>query len=277
VNARLDTGLTVTRLSAGYGAREVLRDVSLPSIRGGQFVALVGPNGAGKSTLLKAMAGLVPATGSVRLGTRELLGLSARGRSALVGFMPQAIPQRVGLTVLETVLAALNAAPRERPTAPTRPDGPERAMSVLERVGIPALAMRSLDRLSGGQRQLASLAQALVLEPSVLLLDEPTSALDLHHQVTVLTLLRECTDEGRVVIAAMHDLNLAVAYADLMIVLRDGAVEIAASPAAALTPPLLARVYGVRARVERCSRGRIQVIVDGTTGDAGEGRSDVAV
>ena len=128
--------LTIDRLSAGYGARSVLRELSLPPILPGEVTALLGPNGAGKSTLLRVLAGLLPAHGVVRLANRDLLGMTADVRARQVGFMPQALPQRVALTVLEAVLAALRAAPTpddERRPGDVGARATHRAIDVLER------------------------------------------------------------------------------------------------------------------------------------------------
>src|SRR5690606_21853694 len=161
--------LTIAQVSAGYRARRVLHDLTLPPITAGRVTALVGPNGAGKSTLLRVLAGLLPARGSVRLGEKELVGASIDAHAAHVSFMPQLQTQRIGLTVLESVIAALEATPlRERPLGAS--GRRHRAAAVLERVGIGDLALEPIGHLSGGQRQLASLAQAIVREPDVLLL-----------------------------------------------------------------------------------------------------------
>lgn len=257
--------LLLSNASAGYGRRPVIRDLSLAPLAAGTLTALVGPNAAGKSTLLKALAGLLPLTGSLTLGPLDLTALSREERAAHLGFMPQALPPGVALTVIETVIGALRAAPLRAPL-----DGKAaqaRAARMLDRLGITALALEPLDRLSGGQRQLASLAQAVVREPRVLLLDEPTSALDLRHQAVVMGFLKQLAQEGRVVVAVLHDLSLAARYADQMVVLDQGALSAQGRPAEALTPDLLARVYGVNARVEACSRGSVQILVDGPLPD----------
>ncbi|MHB1330182.1 MAG: ABC transporter ATP-binding protein [Gemmatimonadales bacterium] len=254
--------LTVAGLKAGYGDRAVLDGLSLPPFEPGGITALVGPNGAGKSTLLRVIAGLVPATGSIRLGDRELIGAAPRLRAESVAFMPQTLPQRVALTVLETVLSALKASPFEgQPQDET--EARHRAVAILERIGIADLGLRYLDHLSGGQRQLASLAQVAVRQPAVLLLDEPTSSLDLKYQVVVMQLVRELAAEGRIVVVVLHDLSLAARWADRIVVLERGAVRAAGEPGVAITRDVLGSVYGVDARVERCSRGQLQVIVDG--------------
>jgi len=222
---------------------------------------LVGPNGAGKSTLLRTLAGLLPATGSARLGELELIGASLPERAAQVAFMPQALPGRVTLTVLEGVIGSLRATPTSVARRPA--EVRRHAAAVLERIGIADIALEPLDRLSGGQRQLASLAQSMAREPKLLLLDEPTSALDLRHQVIVLELVRGLAAEGRIALVVTHDLRLAARWADTVVVIDRGRVHAAGAPEAALTAGMLGEVYGVAGRVERCSHGTLQVIVDG--------------
>ena len=131
---------------------------------------------------------------------------------------------------------------------------------------IEDLASRHLTELSGGQRQLVSLAQALVRSPRVLLLDEPTSALDLQRQVEVLELLRALArGQGLCVVIAIHDLNQALRFADQVAVLGGGRIVASGAPVEVLTPALLREVYGVEARLERCSRGVPFLAVDGST------------
>ncbi len=275
-------GLVAERITAGYGRRDVLSDVSLGPLSSGEVTMLVGPNAAGKSTLLRALAGLVRVSGSVRLDGQELVGLPPRRRARHVAFMPQSLPGSLDLTALEAVLSALLAVPQpprsesggstddggsegsagsDRSSARREPT--ERALTALARLGIQSLAMEPLGRLSGGQRQLVSLAQSIVRGPRVLLLDEPTSALDLRYQVVVMRLLRAEAEAGRIVALVVHDLTLAARWADRIALLRDGRIVAAATPEEALTSDRLREVYGVRTRVERCSRGTLQVIVDG--------------
>jgi len=255
--------LQVGGLSTGYRDRPVIRNLSLPPIRAGEVYSLVGPNAAGKSTLLRALAGLQPATGSVRLGGQELVGLPLAEHARRVTYMPQTLPQGVALSVLESVLGALQASATGNPALDGHEAGQRRAAAILERVGILHLAMEGLDHLSGGQRQLVSLAQALVREPRVLLLDEPISALDLQHQLRVMRLVRELSRErGMIALMVLHDLQIAARWSDGIVMLAQGAVVATGAPAEAITPDTLARVYGVQARVEHCSRGSLQIMVD---------------
>lgn len=251
--------LSVERLNVGYPGRQVVADLSLAPFAGGSLTALVGPNAAGKTTLLRGLAGLARASGTVRLDGEDMLALAPAQRARHVSYMPQALPQRVALTVYEGVLAAVNAVPLGISSAQAR----ARADAALERLSITALAMRPLDALSGGQRQLASLAQAIVREPRVLLLDEPTSALDMRHQLGVMKTVAELARErGAVAMVVLHDIALAARWCDRIVVLGNGKVAADGTPDQAITPAMLADVYGIEARVERCSRGTLQIIPD---------------
>lgn len=249
--------LTVRSLSTGYPGRPVIRDITLAPIRSGEVTALVGPNAAGKSTLLRALAGLLPARGEAMLGETDILHLPAKARADVVGFMPQTAPQAAGLTVLEGMLSALHLT-----GSPQTGSFLDQAVDVLSRIGIADLALEPLHRLSGGQRQLASFAQSIVRQPKLLLLDEPTSALDLRHQFEVMNLVREYVREGRIAIVVLHDLTFAARWAENIVVMASGQLECVGVPSNAITPPMLASIYGVTARVERCSQGFLQVMVD---------------
>lgn len=169
--------------------------------------------------------------------------------------MPQQLPPGIALGVLESVIAALRVTDEA--------DVLRLAFEALERIGIEHLAEQSLDTLSGGQRQLVSLAQLIARKPQVLLLDEPTSALDLHYQLRVMDCVRDLVHEHQLLaVAVLHDINLAATCSDIMVVLRDGEVYASGTPDVILTPSLLGEVYGVEARVEQCSRGRLMVLVE---------------
>lgn len=250
--------LIVRDLTVRFGARRVLDGLTLPEMHAGEVTVLAGPNAAGKSTLLRAVAQLVPHRGSVTLDGDDLGRLAATERARRIGFMPQSLPGGSSLVALETVIAALRAG---KTMIAHQADAA--AMAVMDKLGIAALALEPLDALSGGQRQMVSLAQAIVRDPRLLLLDEPTSALDLARQVRLLSELRRLAAEGRVVAAVLHDLALAAQWADRIVLIHDGHVHAHGRPEQVLTPALLAQVYGVEARVERCSRGRLMVLIDG--------------
>lgn len=251
--------LSIKNVSVHYGRRSVLQGLTLPDLIPGEVTVLAGPNAAGKSTLLRAVAQLMRYDGQMYLGETDLSKLSGAERAGLVGFMPQTLPSASSLVTLESVIAALRAAGKPLSNA----ESSAQAMAVLERLGIADIAMRRLDRLSGGQRQMVSLAQAIIRDPALLLLDEPTSALDLARQHRLLTELRRLAGEGRIVVAVLHDLALAATLADRIVVVDQGQLHSAGSPKDVLTPAMLAEVYGVSARVEHCSQGRLMVMIDG--------------
>jgi iron complex transport system ATP-binding protein len=258
--------LALSDVSIAYGRRTVIDALSLPPLAPGTLTALIGPNAAGKSTLLRGIAGLCPVRGRVLLGAQDLAQLAPAERSRRMTYMPQTLPPAIGLSVVETVISALRASsPVASAMADSRAAYVDQAFDALERLGIGALAMRSLVELSGGQRQLASLAQAIARRPQVLLLDEPTSALDLRYQVRVLSSVRQLVREhGLVGVVVLHDIGLAARFADSVAVLHDGRVAAFGTPEQAITSGMLARAWQVSARVERCSRGLLQVIVDDT-------------
>ena len=180
------TGFALEQLTAGYPGRPVLQGVTLPAVPAGTLVAVVGPNAVGKSTLLKAVAGLRPSQGRVLLEGTDLATLPPRERLRRVGYLPQALPQSTSLVAYETWQSALRAGRSEWSSAQR-----EAAIeSVVAALGLQALALRRLDELSGGQRQMVGLAQVIVRAPRLLLLDEPTSALDLRWQLQVLQAVR---------------------------------------------------------------------------------------
>lgn len=253
--------LHIDQLVAGYPGKQVLKALTLPPFETGQVTVLCGPNAAGKSTLLRAMAGLLKATGSIRFGDCELLGMNARSRAGLLSFMPQAVPTDINLSVIEAVISALKASPMDA-TSSGNAWAQKKAFDILERVGIGHLALEPLNQLSGGQRQMASLARTVVRDPKILLLDEPTSALDLKHQVKVMKLARSFAADGRVVIIVLHDLNLTLRWADQAVVMEKGEIASFGTPTEAITSEVIARVYGVKVRVENCSAGLPHLVVE---------------
>lgn len=249
--------LRIEDLSVHYRQREVLSGVNLHDLRPGELVALAGPNAAGKSTLLKAIAGLVPASGRITYGDDDWSHWPAGKRVEHIGFMPQSSAESSNLTVLEATIVALQCG-----RLGARKKDEFDALRVIEHLGIGELALRPLYQLSGGQRQLAALAQAVVRGSPILLLDEPVSALDLAHQWQVMHVARRLADEGRIVIVVLHDLALAAQWADRIAILHNHRIHAFGPPNDIITDTILRDVWGVRARVRTCEQGRPYVLVD---------------
>jgi iron complex transport system ATP-binding protein len=241
--------LALAGIQVAYGTRRAVDGVDLVA-HPGQVTGLIGPNGSGKSSLIRAIAGLVPASGRIAFDGR------ARD-TARIGHMPQDHAVRAALTVFEVVLLGRL---RSLALRVARADL-EAARTTLETLGIADLAERQIGELSGGQRQLALLAQVLAAEPSVLLLDEPISALDLRHQLEVLDVVGRLTrDRALTTLVVLHDLNAAARHCDALHVLRDGRKVAGGAPGAVLTAELLAEVFAIEAFVERARDGHPLVV-----------------
>lgn len=257
------SALSLRGIHVAYGTQTIVQNVTLPALERGTLTALVGPNGAGKSTLLRGLAGLESLRGEVTLDHQPLARLSHAERARRVTYLPQQLPPAMAFGVLESVVAAQRGGRRR--SLPQR-QALLGAYQALTRVGIEHLSDRRMDRLSGGQRQLVALAQLVARRPDVLLLDEPTSALDLRYQLQVMECVHALVREHALVgVVVLHDLNLAARYADRLVVLQQGRLVAEGPPDEALTPQLLADVYGVETRLERCSQGHLHVMADRAT------------
>jgi iron complex transport system ATP-binding protein len=259
--------LTIENLSVSFGQHHVLQKLNLENLHAGQLIGLIGRNGAGKSTLLKALAGLIPCEGKIQLAQQSISGLSTYERAKQIAYLPQTLPLASSLTAYELVLSGFRATSAHAATQ----DVEQRLAQVFSQLGIEALALRRLDQLSGGQRQMIGLAQVLARSPQLLLLDEPTSALDLFWQLTVLQMVKQTlTERQHLSLLAIHDINLAARFCDQLLVLNQGQVLALGKPETVLTPALLKQAYGVNARIEQCSHGYPIVITDSVdTGELG--------
>lgn len=249
--------LSITNIEAGYGKKIVLSSVSIPNVEGGSFVGLIGPNASGKSTLFKTLAGLItPTAGAIHLGKDDVTHLRRQDRAKRIAYMPQAFGCNALLTVFESVLLALKQTTGWR----VKSDNLDRVSDTLNALGLAHLANRGIADLSGGQAQMVAVAQTIVRSPEVILLDEPTSALDLHHQLSILTSIRN--EMGRrkpVVMAALHDLNLAAKFCDRLILLRDGKILADGVPEDILELAEIGETYRVETDLERTKRGALYV------------------
>ena len=245
--------LVLKDLGASYGRTTVLSKVAIELLTPGTTTAVIGPNAAGKSTLFKRIAGLISGPGVVQLSD------ATRGERTIC-YMPQDTGSNAVLTVYESLLLAAKQGGSWR----VRDDELFEIDAILKALRIEDLAFRGLDALSGGQRQLVSLGQALVRKPEVLLMDEPTSALDLHRQIDVLEFVGDLASRtGMILLIALHDLNHALRYCTNTIVIANGEMASSGATTDVITSAMLRDIYRVEARIESCSRGRPMVIVDG--------------
>lgn len=245
--------LSLKDVGASYGRKTVLSRVGIDDLKSGSLTAVIGPNAAGKSTLFKRIAGLISGAGLVQLSDTE------RGDRAIC-YMPQDTGANAVLTVYESILLSAKQGGGWR----VRDDELFEIDAILKALRIETLAFRGLGELSGGQRQLVSLAQALVRKPEVLLMDEPTSALDLHRQIEVLGFVRDLAQKtGMIALVALHDLNHALRYCEQVIVIADGEMVVSGATDKVVSSDMLRDIYKVAARIETCSKGQRFILVDG--------------
>ncbi|MEI6401986.1 MAG: ABC transporter ATP-binding protein, partial [Actinomycetota bacterium] len=211
------SSLAFTELAVHYGKRTALAGFT-DTVRPGEWLCLIGPNGAGKSSILRAVAGLVPHTGSIEVDGSRLELRSARRRAELVAYVPQSPVLPDDMTGAEYVLLGRN--PYISYFGAESAHDRALVAELLDRLDLGELAGRYLGTMSGGERQRLVIARALAQEAPILLLDEPTSALDIGHQQQALELVDRLRHEhGLTVVSAMHDLTLAGLYADRLALL----------------------------------------------------------
>jgi iron complex transport system ATP-binding protein len=246
--------LNVQNLQFSYPGRPVLETASF-ALEKGQVLAILGTNGTGKTTLLKCLNRiLTPTAGTVLIENESISILSRNALAQKIGYVEQ---QRNGsrATVFNTVL--LGRKPYIRWDI-TQHDM-EIASQALATLGLADYALRYLDELSGGELQKVIIARALAQEPEILLMDEPTSSLDLKNQLEVLNLIRQISRErGIAAIVAMHDLNLALRFADRFILLKDKTIYATGGPEV-ITPENIESVYAVPVMIAAHNGSRVVI------------------
>lgn len=248
--------LFASAVSYAVRGRALVAEASL-GISSGEIVAVLGPNGAGKSTLLRLMAGeLTPSAGRVVLVGQDVQSLKAPELARLRAVVAQASALSFPFTVEEVVRLGVSVPGLTRDT----PRIDRAVADAIARVGLGSFAGRLFTELSGGERQRTHIARALcqlaiaretTSGGAVLLLDEPTSSLDIGHQRLALEALRREADAGVAVLTVMHDLNLAAAFADRLVVMSRGRIVATGTPRETLTQDVLQRAYECPVAVER--------------------------
>ena len=235
--------LETTALAVGYGGSTVVSGVSV-TIGPGTLWSVLGPNGSGKSTLLRTVLGLLrPLQGEVRLFGTPVGRWERRALARRLAWVPQSFDGDPGFTGLELVL--MGRAPHQGGWGLPGAKDLAVAHAALAELGVGYLAGRIVSRLSGGERRLLLVARALAQEPDLLLLDEPTAFLDLQHQAQVLERVRARVRTGLAAVAVLHDPNLAAAFTDAALLLRDGRVLGQGASAELLDAERLGALYGL--------------------------------
>ncbi|MEV5831463.1 ABC transporter ATP-binding protein [Spirillospora sp. NPDC052242] len=235
--------LTVDDVTLAYERRIVSHGLSL-TIPDGSFTVIVGPNGCGKSTLLRAIARLMaPTGGAVLLDGRTVRSYPSKALARTIGFLPQSATAPDGVTVAD--LVARGRYPHQGPLHRWNGDDEDALRKAMISTRTDELADRPVDELSGGQRQRVWIAMALAQETPILLLDEPTTFLDIAFQLDVLDLLQDLHEQGRTLVAVLHDPAQAARYATHLIAMASGDVIAEGPPRDVITTELIERVFGI--------------------------------
>ncbi len=240
--------LSAISIDLAYSSKPVLHGIDL-SLARGELLGLIGPNGSGKTTLIRCLSGVLkPTLGSVTLAGKNLDEYSDQERARHIAVVPQSAQLPPAFTVLECI--SLGRTPHLSWLGRLG----ERDLKIVQRAmrscEIEHLSDRRISELSGGEQQRVLLARALSQDCPVLLLDEPTAHLDIHHQVALLSLVRQMAKEQNLaVLIAIHDLNLASLYADRLVLLIEGRVRATGSPSEVLTTDTLQSAYQIPLQV----------------------------
>lgn len=236
--------ISVRNIEFSYNGSPVLKDIRC-NIEKGDFIAVVGPNGSGKSTLIKCMNGiLTPRRGTVMISGKEIKHHHLRDLAKTMAYVPQNKYGSTPATVFDTVLLGRKPYINWKPSQ----NDMEVASEIINRLHLDDIAMKDVNKLSGGQQQTVFIARALAQQPEILLLDEPTANLDLKHTIEIMDILKSLCDKGLTVIIALHDINLAIRYASGIMMLKEGEI-FASGGSETVTEENLEKLYDIKVRV----------------------------
>ncbi|MEV6595806.1 ABC transporter ATP-binding protein [Actinoplanes sp. NPDC051346] len=239
--------LSGSDLTLAYDNRVIASglDVTIPD---GSFTVIVGPNACGKSTLLRSLSGLLtPKRGTVVLDGQAIGSYRAKEVARRLGLLPQSATAPEGISVAD--LVARGRYPHQKLLRQWTPEDENQVAAAMEATGVTELADRAVDELSGGQRQRVWMAMALAQQTDLLLLDEPTTYLDIAYQIDLLDLCADLNEQGRTLVAVLHDLNHACRYATHLIAMKAGRIVASGDPGAVITAELVEEVYGLPCEV----------------------------
>jgi len=230
-------------VTLGYGTKEVVKDITFEA-KSGELIGLVGPNGSGKSTIIKALSRIItPIKGEILLDGRNITAVSRKELAKLISVVPQIPVLPSAFTAFEIVL--MGRSPHLGLFQYEGHEDLEIAWRAMKKTSTHKLAERKIGELSGGEIQSVVIARALTQETEAVLLDEPTANLDIGRQIDILGLFKSlCKKNGLMVIAALHDLNLAAHYCDRLVLIHNGKIHARGTPSEVITAENIRQVYG---------------------------------
>lgn len=214
--------ISLSDVSCGYDGNLIVKNISF-DVANGQRLCIVGPNGCGKSTLLKSVVGLINHAGTIEIDSINLNQLKRKEVARKIAFMSQISSVYFSYTVFETVMLGRYSKMSSSVFSSPSSEDIDYVNHCLEAVDIPHLKDRRVTDLSGGELQRVFLAKAFAQDPEIILLDEPTNHLDLRHQIELIEYLKKWSENSdKIVIAVLHDINLALSFADKILLLSQG-------------------------------------------------------
>ncbi len=236
--------ITIHDIVFSYNGTPALQNIN-SRIAKGDFVALVGPNGSGKSTLIKCMNGILKVRkGTVLIDERIIHSFAPGELAKEIAYVPQNEGRKSSLRVFDVVLLGRKPYINWKPSVHDL----DVTADILSALHLQDIAMREMNKLSGGQQQAVLIARALAQEPDILFLDEPTANLDIKHQIEVMELLKTLSAKGITVVIALHDINMAIRYAGNIIMLKEGRI-FACGGRETITPENIEKLYDIRVRI----------------------------
>ena len=251
--------IEVNALSFSYSGRDILKNISF-SAKKGEFLSVLGANGVGKSTLFKCMINVLPGyTGEIKVDGKDIRSMKVRELAQRIAYIPQMSASSFNYSVEDIVLMGTTSSIGSMRSPGTAEK--KRARNALERMGISHLGKRCFHHLSGGERQLVTIARALAQEAEILLLDEPASALDFGNQMLISEQARRLASEGYTVIQTTHDPEKAHIFSDRIIAMKDGSILAQGTPSEVLSGENIERLYGISVDVTSLYNDKLRVFM----------------
>ena len=236
--------LSARELAFSYKNQKILKDICF-SVQARKIITILGPNGVGKTTLLKCLNRILkPWGGDVRVKGNSVQGMGVKEISRKIAYVAQA-SEPAKLTAFDAVLMG------RKPHMGLRPSSSdiEKVDAVIRHLNLSDLRLKTLDKMSGGELQTVCIARSLAQETDILLMDEPTASLDLKNQTHILNLIRHIVkDHNMAAVITMHDLNMALRYADQYVFLKDQTVY-STGEVKDITPEMITHVYGIEVEI----------------------------
>lgn len=255
INRKSDTGISANKIEVSYGAENILNGVDI-NAENGKITGIIGPNGSGKSTLLKCIYRTLKAKeGTIMIDGENIDDMSYKDSARKLSVVAQHNNYSFDFSVEEIVLMGRN--PYKKLMEKENRKDYDIVYDCLKKVGLEEFSKRMYSTLSGGEQQRVVLARALAQKTKYIVLDEPTNHLDITHQLQIMRLIKE---SGITAVAAVHDLNIAAMFCDVIYAMKDGKIVSYGKAEEVITPENIKLLYGVESEIVRDKNGKVHIL-----------------